>query len=78
MNTSENDLEYFCFSSMVLPEVVLYPDSNKIGVAAPKASAKGERELMVAFLRKELVDYWEGENGAVTAGPRVEDRDGAV
>jgi uncharacterized cupin superfamily protein len=61
INTSEEDLEYYCFSSMVLPDIVLYPDSNKIGMAAPKTSAKGERELMVAFLRKELVDYWEGE-----------------
>ena len=61
INTSAEDLEYYCFSSMALPEVVLYPDSNKIGMAASKASAKGERELMVAFLRKELVDYWEGE-----------------
>jgi hypothetical protein len=46
---------------VVLPEVVLYPDSNKIGLAASKASAKGERELMVTFLRKELLDCWEGE-----------------
>jgi uncharacterized cupin superfamily protein len=61
INTSDEDLEYYCFSSIVLPEVVLYPDSNKIGTMAAKASAEGERERMVAFLRHEPVDYWEGE-----------------
>ena len=61
INTSGEDLEYYCFSSIVLPEVVLYPDSSKIGTMAFKASAGGERERMVAFLRHEPVDYWEGE-----------------
>ena len=53
--------EYYCLSSIVLPEIVLYPDSNKIGTMASKASAEGEREFSVAFLRLEPVDYWEGE-----------------
>jgi uncharacterized cupin superfamily protein len=61
INTSDKDLEYYCFSSIVLPEIVLYPDSNKIGTMASKASAEGEREFSVAFLRHETVDYWEGE-----------------
>jgi uncharacterized cupin superfamily protein len=61
INASQGDLEYYCFSSMVLPEVARYPDSDKIGIAAPKASPKGDREIMVAFLHNEPVDYWEGE-----------------
>ncbi len=61
VNTSDADLEYYCFSSLVLPEVVLYPDSNKIGTMAFGTSAGGERERMVAFLRHEPVDYWEDE-----------------
>ena len=60
-NTGDEDLEYYCFSSVVLPEVVIYPDSNKIGTMAFRTSASGERERMVAFLRHEPVDYWEGE-----------------
>jgi hypothetical protein len=61
INTSDEDLEYYCFSSIVLPEVVRYPESNKIGTMAFKVSAKGERERMVSFLRHEPVGYWEGE-----------------
>ena len=61
INTSDRDLEYYCFSSIVLPEIVLYPDSNKIGTMAAKASAEGDREFSVAFLHHEPVDYWEGE-----------------
>jgi uncharacterized cupin superfamily protein len=64
INTSGEDLEYYCFSSMLLPEVVLYPDSNKVGTMAFKTSAEGKRERLVAFLRREPVDYWEGEKPA--------------
>jgi len=61
INTSNEDLEYYCFSSIVLPEVVNYPDSNKVGTMAYRISAEGKRERIVSFLRHEPVEYWEGE-----------------
>ena len=41
-------------STLVMPEVVDYPDSGKTGVRGPTL----ERAL---FLRSTAVDYWEGE-----------------
>jgi uncharacterized cupin superfamily protein len=61
INTSKAVLEYYCLSSVILPEVVLYPDSNKLGALSMTISDDGEPERMFAFLRHEPVDYWEGE-----------------
>ena len=62
INTGESDLEYYCLSSMILPEVVRYPDSNKIASAVYTLGPDGkpsEREFSV--LRHETVSYWDGE-----------------
>ena len=62
INTSDEDLEYYCLSSIILPEVVLYPESNKLGTMSLVAGADGkDRQRMVAFVRNEPVDYWHGE-----------------
>jgi uncharacterized cupin superfamily protein len=49
-------LRYLCFSTMREPEVLVYPDSDKIGVrgeapGAPNKNLRADAE----------VDYWEGE-----------------
>lgn len=63
VNTSDTPLEYFCFSSMFLPEVVYYPDSNKLGAITPgdseESMIKGRR---AAFLHHNPVGYWDGES----------------
>jgi uncharacterized cupin superfamily protein len=62
-NTSGQTLKYLCISTMLEPEVTVYPDSNKIGIFAGVAPG-GSRESRT--LAKNLsadadVDYWEGE-----------------
>jgi uncharacterized cupin superfamily protein len=62
VNNSDASLEYFCFSSMQLPEVVHYPDSNKLGAITPGDAVAGKASLRkAAFLIREPVGYWEGE-----------------
>jgi hypothetical protein len=62
INTSDTALEYFCFSSLSLPEVVFYPDSDKIGAITPGDAAGGPMKgRRAAFLRNEPRDYWDRE-----------------
>lgn len=61
INTSDGDLEYFCLSSMVQPEVVIYPDSNKIATAFQAATADGQTARAFSVMRHDTVDYWDGE-----------------
>ena len=62
INNSDALLEYFCFSSMALPEVVYYPDSNKLGSIRPGTSETGRFSgRRAAFLHHDPLDYWEGE-----------------
>lgn len=56
-NSSDETLRYLCFSTMNEPEVVMYPDSDKIGVfwgETPGAPHK-------IFREEADVDYWDGE-----------------
>lgn len=62
-NTSERVLRYLCLSTMVEPEVTVYPDSNKIGifVGAAPGGPKDQRRLARSLRADAEVDYWEGE-----------------
>ncbi len=63
VNDSETEVRLLCFSTMVHPDVVVYPDSNKVGVfvgAAPGGPAEQRRMTKFLPLAAE-VDYWEGE-----------------
>jgi uncharacterized cupin superfamily protein len=63
INTSEEPLRYLCFSTMVEPDAMVYPDSNKIGIFAgsPPGGPKEKRTLS-KFLRDNAdVGYYEGE-----------------
>lgn len=62
-NDSGGDLVFLCLSTMVHPDVVVYPDSGKIGVFAGAAPGGPPQDLT---LRKFLslageVDYWQDE-----------------
>jgi uncharacterized cupin superfamily protein len=63
MNTSEDSLVFLCFSTMNHPDVVEYPDSNKVGVTAGTApGGDPEKVLLKARFRKQdAVDYFDGE-----------------
>ena len=63
LNSGAEPLEYLCFSTMIQPEVVEYPDSGKIGAiagTAPGGDSTG-REVRGFYKTDSAVDYYEGE-----------------
>jgi len=64
INDGREPLRYLAISTMIEPEVMLYPDSKKIGVMAGAApGGPPEARTLNAYLRDERVDYWDGEEG---------------
>ncbi|WP_373047231.1 cupin domain-containing protein [Vulgatibacter sp.] len=62
INTGAETLRYLAFSTMIQPDVMVYPDSDKIGVFAGAApGGPKEARTFGAFLRNEPVDYWDDE-----------------
>lgn len=63
INTSEESLRYLCFSTMIEPDAMVYPDSNKIGIFAGAApGGPKEKRTLSKFLRSDAeVGYYEGE-----------------
>jgi len=63
-NTSEEPLQYLCVSTMIEPDVVVYPDSNKYAVIA--GSAPGDDHNQACFTAVNYMDdrvgYWDGES----------------
>jgi uncharacterized cupin superfamily protein len=63
VNSSEAVLTYLCISTMIEPDVMVYPDSGKVGIfggAAP-GGPKEERTFS-KFLRSDAeVGYYDGE-----------------
>lgn len=56
INRGAAPFRFLALSSMIEPEVVLYPESNKLGVLARKAAS-----LLAVFDATRTVDYYEGE-----------------
>lgn len=65
-NTGGEIVRYLVISTMVSPDVCVYPDANKVGVVDALDDAQGTRLRVVTFPRDAAVDYWEGE--ATTLG----------
>lgn len=77
VNTGGSVLRYLCLSTVVEPDVLVYPDSGKVGVYAGQAAGEAEPkegEAVAEFLRNEAgvgyyyldgaeVDYYDGEEG---------------
>ena len=63
INTSDEALRYLCFSTMVEPDVMVYPDSDKIGLFAGSApGGPKEKRTLSKFLRSDAeVGYYKGE-----------------
>ena len=63
VNDSGAEFVYLCMSTMIAPDVVLYPDSGKIGVfvgAAP--GGRPERSVLKRYLDAGAeVEYWKDE-----------------
>ncbi len=78
INVGEQDLVYLAFSTLLLPEVVGYPDTGKTGVATRPDTAS--RFLMADASKRPRTteEYWKDEEGAgveaVLARARVADK----
>lgn len=70
-NTGPEPFRYLMLSTMEAPDVVVYPDSNKLGVfagRAPGGSVAHGPDVFTTFLRRDAtVDYWDGETEPGTA-----------
>lgn len=62
-NDSAEPLRYLCFSTMVEPEIAVYPDSGKVGLFAGSAPGTALGRTLTAFLARDAdLDYWHGED----------------
>jgi uncharacterized cupin superfamily protein len=63
INTSDKPLIFLCYSTMNHPDVVEYPDSNKIGVSTGVAPGGDKKQslLKARFRKQDQVDYFNGE-----------------
>src|SRR5215475_6302491 len=62
-NTGSNDLRYLGISTMSGVDVVDYPDSKKIAVAAGVKNADFKTATYVGLGRIAPTDYYDGEDG---------------
>ena len=62
-NRGPAPLRYLAISTMIEPEVVVYPDSNKVAAMAgsPPGGDPSKRPVFDLYLRSGQVGYWEGE-----------------
>lgn len=64
VNDSDAELVYLCMSTTIMPEVVHYPDTGKLGVLGSKDFwTRGEAGVS-GFYKPNPVGYWDGEDGA--------------
>ena len=63
INSSKADLEYLCFSTMISPDVVQFPDSEKVGViiSGDGSADPKDRKLFKFYPQAKDVKYYEGE-----------------
>ncbi|NVJ25558.1 MULTISPECIES: cupin domain-containing protein [Myxococcus] len=63
VNDGAETLRYLAFSTMVEPDVMVYPDSKKVCVTAGSAPGgdKAARTLYTVLPLSAEVDYWSGE-----------------
>ena len=66
INTGAEELVYLALSTQVVPDVVGYPDSGKIGVMAVLWGQEPP-PFMVRDAGKSEVGYWDGEDGHAVA-----------
>ncbi|MCA9706712.1 MAG: cupin domain-containing protein [Myxococcales bacterium] len=69
-NTGAQVVRYLVISTMVTPDVCVYPDADKVGVVGALVDADGKPQRVVTFRRDAAVDYWEGETTSLSgSGP---------
>lgn len=63
INSSDAPLSYLCFSTMAEPDVLIYPDSDKVGLFAGAApGGPKDKRILQKYLRSDAeVGYYDGE-----------------
>ncbi len=61
INDGDEPLVYLCMSTMIMPEVVHYPDSGKLGVLGSKDFWSSGKAGVSGFYKPNAVGYWDGE-----------------
>jgi uncharacterized cupin superfamily protein len=61
VNNGEVPARFLVFSEMRYPEIVVYPDSQKIGVRDRHPASEGE-PMRLSFVTSDAVGYWHGES----------------
>jgi uncharacterized cupin superfamily protein len=59
-NRSPDTARILILSTMIAPEVNLYPDSDKL-MAATRAPGAADEGFQESYRREDALDYWEGE-----------------
>jgi uncharacterized cupin superfamily protein len=63
VNDGDDPLRYLMVSTMQEPEVIEYPDSEKVGVfAGSPPGSRDERHVHGYYRTEDAVDYWDGED----------------
>lgn len=63
INGGTGPLRYLAISTMIEPDVLVYPDSKKFGLMAGAApGGEKEKRTLLAYVPDVRVDYWEGED----------------
>jgi len=62
INTSPSEpLLYLCVSTQEMPDVVFYPDSDKVGVMVPDEKAPLGFRYAGVYREAQALEYWDGE-----------------
>jgi uncharacterized cupin superfamily protein len=62
INTGSEELRYLAVSTMIMPEVVEYPDSGKVALISRQPGADGNLRVTRQIGRPGAsLDYWDGE-----------------
>jgi uncharacterized cupin superfamily protein len=60
INDGKEPLKFLAFSTMVVPDVIYYPDSKKVYAMTGRAPSGAPQGPL--FLEASAVEYWEGED----------------
>ncbi|MEX1362311.1 MAG: cupin domain-containing protein [Nannocystaceae bacterium] len=67
-NTGTEVVRYLVISTMVTPDVCVYPDADKVGIVGALRDQDGRVRRVVTFPRPAEVGYWDGETTTLDEG----------
>lgn len=67
-NTGTEVVRYLVISTMVTPDVCVYPDADKVGIVGALRDEDGQVRRVVTFPRPAEVGYWDGETTTLDEG----------